>query len=62
MHGDLLSLGLENIARHADDVADIVFSEVCKLLLGHGILADVKLKLAAVVFNVAEYCLAHAAL
>ena len=62
MHGYLLGLGLEHEARHADDIADIIFSEIGKFLLGHIILADIQLKLATVVFYVAEYCLSHATL
>ena len=62
MHGNFLGLGLENEARNADYIADIVLAEVCKLLFGHCVLADVQLNRAAVILDVAEYCLAHAAL
>ena len=60
--GDLPCLGLERIAAHADDVANVILAEIGKLLLGDGVLADVELDLAAVVLNVAEDGLAHAAL
>ena len=62
MHGNFLGLGLENEARNADYIADIVLAEVCKLLFGHRVLADVQLNRAAVILDVAEYCLTHAAL
>ena len=58
----LAGLGLENIALHADDVADVVAAEVLELLLADGVGADIELELAAVVLDVAEYGLAHAAL
>ena len=60
--GDLPRLGLERVAAHADDVADVILAEISKLLLGHGVLAHVELDLPAVVLNVAEDGLAHAAL
>jgi len=60
--GYLLGLGLEDIARNAYDIADVVPSEVVKLLLGEYILADIELDLTAVILYVAEYRLAHAAL
>ena len=60
--GDLPRLGLERVAAHADDVADVILAEIGKLLLGHGVLADVELDLPTVVLNVAEDGLAHAAL
>ena len=62
MDGDLPRLGLERIAAHADNVADVILAEIGKLLLGHSVLADVELDLAAVILNVAENGLAHAAL
>ena len=60
--GDLPGLGLEGVTAHADDIADVILAEIGKLLLGDGVLADVELDLAAVVLNVAEDGLAHAAL
>ena len=39
--GDLPRLGLERVAAHADDIADVILAEIGKLLLGHGVLADV---------------------
>ena len=60
--GDLPGLGLEGVTAHADDIADVILTEIGKLLLRHGVLADVELDLAAVVLNVAEDGLAHAAL
>ena len=62
MDGDLPRLGLERIAAHADNVADVILAEIGKLLLGHSVLADVELDLAAVILNVTENGLAHAAL
>ena len=62
MHGYLLGLCFENEAGNTDDITDIVLAEIGKLLLGHGILADVQLDAAVVILYVAEYCLAHAAL
>ena len=62
MDADLAGLGLEHIARDADDVADVVLAEVRELLLADGVGADVELNLALVVLDVAEDGLAHAAL
>ncbi len=62
VNGDLPRLGLERIAGHADDVADVILAEIGKLLLADGVLTDVELDLAAVILNVAENGLAHAAL
>ena len=62
MDGDLPRLGLERIAAHTDDVADVILAEIGKLLLADGVLADVELDLAAVILNVAENGLAHATL
>ena len=59
---DLLSLGLEHIARNADDIADVVFPEVRELLGRNGVRPDIELQLAPVVLYVAENGLAHAAL
>ena len=60
--GDLPRLGLERVAAHTDDIADVILAEIGKLLLRDGVLADVELDLPAVVLNVAEDGLAHAAL
>ena len=60
MYGYLLGLGLEHIAADADDVADVVLSEVGKLLLAHGVGAHIELYLAPAVLYMAEYGFAHA--
>ena len=62
MDGNFLGLGLEYKAAHTDDIADVVLAEIGKLLLGHVVLANVKLDKSAVVLDMAENRLAHAAL
>ena len=58
----LAGLRLENIALGADDVAYVELAEVLELLLADGVGAHIELDLPAVVLDVAEYGLAHAAL
>ena len=62
MHGNLLRAGLEHIAGHADDIADVVLAEVCELLRRYRVRPDIKLNLAAVVLDVAEDGFPHTAL
>ena len=62
MHGYFPGLGLENKAGNADDVAYVILAEIRELLLGNGVLFDVKLYLSPVILDMAEDGLAHAAL
>ena len=57
----LARAGAEQIALHADDVADIEHLEELEIALAHGVLLDVDLQTLAVLLQVREPGLAHVA-
>ena len=61
-HAHLAPLGAEDLALHADDVADVILLKGIVLGLVHLVLPGVELDAAGLVLHVAEAHLAHAAL
>ena len=58
---ELAGAGAEQVAFHADDVADIQHLEELEIALAHGVFLDVDLQALAVLLQVREAGLAHVA-